>query len=115
MESTTKSRTLGRPKGSQNKIQSTNRKRIIYTKDDPPRVRGRHKVYDNPNNAFVNRIIALKYKFKLSFPAREDYVNKTDIELVDVLIRMETEIAEIKLNRRLELMESLNFKESDPK
>ncbi len=113
MESSTKSQ--GRPKGSLNKIQNTSsRKRKAYTAEDPPRIRGRPKVYVNQNNVFVNRIIALKYKFKLEFPEREDYLNKTDIELVDVLIRMETEISEIKLKRRLDLMEAMNFKESNP-
>ena len=112
MESSTKS--LGRPKGSLNKIQTTARKRKTYTSEDPPRIRGRPKVYVNQNNVFVNRIIALKYKFKLEFPEREDYLNKTDIELVDVLIRMETEISEIKLKRRLDLMEAMNVKESNP-
>ena len=113
MESSTKSQ--GRPKGSLNKVQNTTtRKRKTYTAEDPPRIRGRPKVYVNQNNVFVNRIIALKYKFKLEFPEREDYLNKTDIELVDVLIRMETEISEIKLKRRLDLMEAMNFKESNP-
>lgn len=114
MESSTKSRNIGRPKGSLNKIQTTTRKRKTYTAEDPPRVRGRPKEYVNQNNVFVNRIIALKYKFKLAFPEREDYLNKTDEELVDVLIRMETEIAEIKLNRRLALMEAMNVKQSNP-
>ena len=114
MESSTKSRNIGRPKGSLNKIQTTSRKRRTYTAEDPPRVKGRPKVYVNQNNVFVNRIIALKYKFKLVYPEREDYLNKTDEELVDVLIKMETEIAEIKLKRRLALMESMDVKESNP-
>lgn len=108
MESTTiTSRKLGRPKGSLNKVQkSTYRKRTIYTKDDPPRTMGRPVVYTHQKSVFVNRIIALKYKYKLAFPERDDYVNKDDIELVDILIQMETEIAEIKLKRRIELMET---------
>jgi hypothetical protein len=78
---------------------------------------GRPVVYTQ-RSIFTNRIIALKYKFQLAFPAKEDFIDKEDNVLVDILIQMETDIAILKLNRRMELLElkkkGVLFKEIEP-
>jgi hypothetical protein len=107
----------GRPKGSLNVIPAVYARR---PKDDCVKKRGRPRKYGdsdakycyNRRGVFINKILFMKRKYGLQCPTKDEYIGKNEEDLIDIIVKMGSEVNMIKCINRLNKMTQM--KESIP-
>jgi hypothetical protein len=102
----------GRPAGGHNKVQREKPPKVLKKNGRPQMFFGKTDENGNPVDSnvgayerrgkFINKILILKKNYNLSYPSRDQYVGKSNEEVIEILKTMLLEVQKYKIEQTIE-------------